>query len=204
MLAGLLGQPGYTVAAVGRRRPAMPGEPHQHILVDLADPAATENAARQLAAVTFGAAVFTAGIDSRQGVTRLEPAVFSRVMQVNCLSHLQLLRHVAAAADPRQRPLRVAAVSSDVIGEAQPGTAVYAASKAALEEGLRHAAGDIALRLLLMRLPYISVDMGETGEAGITPRPVPAVPPPLAREAAAVTLRFLTSPDNKPCAEVWP
>ena len=84
MLAGLLGQPGYTVAAVGRRRPAMPGEPHQHILVDLADPAATENAARQLAAVTFGAAVFTAGIDSRQGVTRLEPAVFSRVMQVNC------------------------------------------------------------------------------------------------------------------------
>jgi NAD(P)-dependent dehydrogenase (short-subunit alcohol dehydrogenase family) len=204
ILAALLGQPGYTVVAIGRRRPAVPDEPHQHTLVDLADPAATENAARQLAAITFGAAVFTAGIDSRQGLAQLEPAVFSRVMQVNCLSHLQLLRHVAAAADPRQRPLRVAAVSSDVIGEAQPGTAVYAASKAALEEGLRHAAGDSALRLLLMRLPYIGVDMAETGEAGITPRPVPAVPPPLAREAAAVTLRFLTSPNSKPCAEVWP
>jgi NAD(P)-dependent dehydrogenase (short-subunit alcohol dehydrogenase family) len=205
ILAGLLGRPGYAVVAVGRRRPAVPGEPHQHALVDLADPAATENAARQLAAVTFGAAVFTAGIDSRQGLVRLAPAVFSRVMQVNCLSHLQLLQHVAAASglDPH-RPLRVAAVSSDVLGGAQPGTAVYAASKAALEEGLRHAAGDIALRLLLLRLPYIGVDMAETGEAGITPRPVPAAPPPLACEAAAVTLRFLASPDSQPCTEVWP
>lgn len=203
LLTGLLSEPGYTVVTAGRCRPAVLNAPHRHARVDLADAAATEGTARQLATVPFGAAVFAAGVDSRHGLADIEPAVFTRVMQVNCLSHLQLLGHLAAGADSRRGPLRVVAVSSDVLCEPQPGTAVYAASKAALEEALRHAAHDIALRLLLMRLSYIGIDMAETGEAGITTRPA-RLAPPLAREAADAALEFLASPCRQPRVEMWP
>jgi 3-oxoacyl-[acyl-carrier protein] reductase len=204
ILAGLLSQPGYRVVTVGRGNPVTPGGSYQHARVDLADPAATEGAARQIATIAFGAAVFAAGIDSRHGLCSVEPTVFSRVMQVNCLSHLQFLRHLVSAEGSRRGPFMAVAISSDVLCAAQPGSAVYAASKAALEEALRHAARDVPLRLLLMRLSSIGVEMAETGEAGITSRAERQVPPPLAREAASATLRFLASPDTRRCVEVWP
>jgi NAD(P)-dependent dehydrogenase (short-subunit alcohol dehydrogenase family) len=203
ILAGLLGQPGYAVVTAGRRTPASPGPSCQHVTVDFADPDATEDAARQLATAGFGAAVFAAGIDSRQGLPCADPDVFRRVMQVNCLAHLQLLRHLAGDRDSRPEPFPVVAVSSDVLCAAQPATAVYAASKAALEEAIRHGAQDVPLRVLLMRLPDIGVTMAETGEAGITPRQ-DRQPPPAAREAAATTVRFLASPGTPRGVQVWP
>jgi NAD(P)-dependent dehydrogenase (short-subunit alcohol dehydrogenase family) len=193
----------FTVVTAGRRPPFAPGRQQRHVRIDLADPGATDDAARQLAAVPFAAAVLAAGIDSRQGLADMEPAVFNRVMQVNCLSQLQLIRHLAAPGEAARGSFTVVAVSSDVVGHAQPASAVYAASKAALEEALRHAAHDIVLRLLLIRLPYIGVEMAETGETGITARSASPVPT-LAREAATATLRFLNRPGNERCAEVWP
>lgn len=201
--ANLLSQPGYTVVSVGRRNPAAPGGLHQYANVDLADPAATEGAAQQIATIAFGAAVFAAGIDSRHGLSSVDPAVITRVMQVNCLAHLQLLRHLVSA-DGSGEPFTVVAISSDVLCAPQPGTAVYAASKAALEEALRHAARDVAIRLLLIRLPNIGVEMGETGEAGITSRSERHMPPPLACEVATTTVRFLASPATRRCVEMWP
>ena len=204
IVADLLSQPGYTVVTAGRRRPFMLDKPHEHFTVDLANPDAVEASARQLANGSFKAAVFAAGIDSRQGITDVDPGVFSRVMQVNCLSQLQLLRQLVATAETPHWPFTVVALSSDVLCEPQPRTAVYAASKAALEEALRHAAHEIALRLLLIRLSYVGMEMAETGETGITSRSVHPVPPVVARDAAAATLGFLKRANNLRCVEVWP
>jgi NAD(P)-dependent dehydrogenase (short-subunit alcohol dehydrogenase family) len=195
------------LCAAGRTRPPAwrPGDTFAEC--DLADPGAAARAARPLAAsAPVTALVCAAGLDSRAGLHDLDPAAFTACMQVNCLAHLQLLDAVLPARPP-DTVLRAAVISSDVVGQPMPGTAVYAAAKAAAEEAFRHAAadtGDPGVALLVVRLPDIGVPM----RAAVSgPQPPPRAggqhPLPVLTAAAQAITRFITSPQPGRQEEIW-
>jgi NAD(P)-dependent dehydrogenase (short-subunit alcohol dehydrogenase family) len=149
------------------------------------------------------AAVFAAGIDSRQGATDLDADVFTRTMQVNCLAHLQILRHLTNRHTTARGPLRVIAISSDVVTRHEPATVVYASTKAALEQALRHATTDTEIHAALVRLPQLSVPMGEIAERGSVQRYIAHVPPPAAKLAERIVTVLMRGPASASAVEVW-
>jgi NAD(P)-dependent dehydrogenase (short-subunit alcohol dehydrogenase family) len=195
------------LCAVGRTRPPAwrPGD--TFTACDLADPSVTARAVRSL---TTGppvtALVCAAGVDSRAGLHDLDPAAFIMCMQVNCLAHLQLLGAVLPARPP-DAVFRAVVISSDVVGQPMPDTAVYAAAKAATEEGFRHAAADAddpGMVLLMVRLPDIGVPMRAAAPG---PQPPPRAngqqPLPVLTAAAQAVTRFITSPHPDRQEEIW-
>jgi short-subunit dehydrogenase len=157
----------HSLVTVGRQPPTAVQQ-LEHLRVDLAEAADIERARQRLASrsAMIDAAVLAAGVDSHQGIRDLDPAAFTRAIQINCLAHLRLLGGVLSTLPAGSEPLRVCMVSSDVVGRPTARTAVYAASKAALEEALRHATADHPIALLLIRLPYIGQPMRERAEGG--------------------------------------
>jgi NAD(P)-dependent dehydrogenase (short-subunit alcohol dehydrogenase family) len=166
------GQPPRLVT-IGRTRP-LRLRPDDHFeQADLANPVATGLTCRRIAAgPPIAALICAAGLDSRSALRDLDHAAFTRCLQVNCLSHLHLLR-AALASRPAapEAALPVVVISSDVIWQQTPATLVYAAAKAAAEEAFRHATADMpppGAALLLVRLPDIGVPM-----RAVTPGPQP-------------------------------
>ncbi|QBI56154.1 SDR family NAD(P)-dependent oxidoreductase [Streptomonospora litoralis] len=184
------------IIAVSRSRPAGLRPSDTFISADLSTHGGIADACSAVSTPITGVVLAT-GIDSRRSLTDLADSDFDTCMRTNCLSQLRLL---AAAATHRAAasPLPVAVISSDVVGGSTTATLVYAASKAALEDGARHAvADDEAMPLLLMRLPDIGVPMGTPRD---TPRPEPA---PAARDAAECATAFLTTPPPTPAVRMW-
>jgi NAD(P)-dependent dehydrogenase (short-subunit alcohol dehydrogenase family) len=179
-----------------------------HLRTDLAEADDVERTSRRFAdghGALVDAAVFAAGVDSNQGISDLDPAAFARAMQINCVAHLRLLGGVLAARQVGSDPLRVCMVSSDVVGRPTARTAVYAASKAALEEALRHVTADIPMALLLIRLPYIGQPMRECAEGGAgLPPSEPAHGATLGGVTSKVTYFLGNTATTGALIEVWP
>lgn len=101
-----------------------------------------------------------AGIDSRTAFLDLDIEEFHSCMMVNCLSSLRIFG--ALARKERQKPLQVVVASSDVVGKSCPRSSLYALSKAALEEGFRHALSEIRqTTVVILRLPDLGVPMAQ-------------------------------------------
>jgi NAD(P)-dependent dehydrogenase (short-subunit alcohol dehydrogenase family) len=146
------------IVSVGRQRPIALRNTDRFLRADLASPSGIEAACIQLAG-PIGGVVLAAGVDSRASLGALTTAELETCMRVNCLAQLRLLG-VATALHTGSRPLPLVVISSDVVGQRLPGTVAYAASKAALEEGVRHALTDnSALTVLIVRLGDIGVPM---------------------------------------------
>lgn len=185
------------MVTIGRTRPLWlrPGDHFER--VDLADPAAIALACRQIAAgPPIAALICAAGMDCRAGLHDLDHAAFTRCMQVNCLSHLHLLRAATASRSAAPAaPLPVVLISSDVIRQQTPTTLIYAAAKAAAEEAFRHATADIpspGAALLLVRLPDIGVPMRAASSDPPPPlRTSGSRPLPVLSAAVQATSRFL-------------
>lgn len=159
--------------AIGRTRPPHLRPADDFIPTDLASATALEQAASRLPG-TVHAVLLLAGLDTRAGLKALTPHEFQHCLMVNCYAGLRLL----AASNPpdTDQPQAVVIASSDVIGDGQPETALYALSKAALEEGLRHAVAETPRRsALFLRLPDLGIPMTRTD--GTRPRPLTATPP---------------------------
>ncbi|WP_433329847.1 SDR family NAD(P)-dependent oxidoreductase [Spirillospora sp. CA-294931] len=214
------------IVALGRTAPApdlaIPGKV-EFERVDLVDPRAVGAIAEKIVAgPAVGALVCAAGVDSRSGLADLfgpgEPnshsaAAAARVcMQVNAWSHLHLLHAAVRSAERgsapsgRHRPvLPVALISSDVVGAALPGTVAYAMSKAAAEEGFRHAATDVSspgISLLVVRLPDIGVPMRAITPHTPEPRTGHERPGPVLAAAVNAIVAFVTQP-RRPGLEEW-
>ncbi|WP_198042729.1 SDR family NAD(P)-dependent oxidoreductase [Actinoalloteichus fjordicus] len=205
ILSTLWTRTSLSTTTVGRRAPSGMREKDEHHHVDLADSNEVEQVCVLIgrAPAAFQAVVFAAGVDSRQGAIDVDPAVFDQVMRVNCRSHLQILRAILSRREMDSPPLPVIAVSSDVVSDRQARTAVYAASKAALEEALRHAAADAALHVVLVRLAALEVPMAEIVEQGSVHRLLR--PPPTAARLLATRIAesLLAPPDTGSSVEVW-
>lgn len=206
-LAIAIRRSGHSVVTVGRQRPTSVQQ-LGHLRADLAEAGDVERTHRHFAdghGALIDAAVFAAGVDSRQGISDLDPAAFTRAVQINCLAHLRLLGGVLSARQAGSEPLRVCMLSSDVVGRPTAGTAVYAASKAALEEALRHATADNPMALLLIRLPYIGQPMRERAEGGTGQAPND---PPQGATLGDLTNRVMRFLDDGTLTgdpiEVWP
>jgi len=185
------------LVTIGRTRP-LRLRPDDHFeRADLANPVATDLTCRRIASgPPIAALICAAGLDSRSALRDLDHATFTRCMQVNCLSHLHLLR--AATASRPAAPaaaLPVVVISSDVIGQQAPATLVYAAAKAAAEEAFRHATADVpppGAALLLVRLPDIGVPMrAVTPGPPSPPRTPDGQPLPVLSTAAQAITGFL-------------
>ncbi|HEV2637223.1 MAG TPA: SDR family NAD(P)-dependent oxidoreductase [Actinocrinis sp.] len=184
------------VIAVGRRPPAL--RVTEFLCTDLghqSDLGAACERIRASSAKPISAVVLAAGIDNRSTIMTFEPGDMENCFRINATSQLYLL---ASAVDART-PIRVVAISSDVVGKPTPGTMIYGASKAALEEGIRHATVDHphgSLTALLVRLPYIGVPMGQ-------PTPTIADSEPLAGAATSI-VEFLTVATVSQQIRTWP
>lgn len=195
------------MVSVGRRALGDTDHPHRHVTVDFRDAVAVEKARCDLAVDGTGpieAAVFAAGIDSRYGISLFDPLVAARAMQVNCFAHLQLLRGVIADGASRRRAFPVVVVSSDVVQRPTPDSVVYGASKAALEEALRHVSADLPVRTLVARLAFVGTAMCETAESGAAGENKGTVRRPLLDALAGRVRAFLEAGDQGPGREVWP
>ncbi len=193
------------ILSVGRTRPSRLRPKDRFEPLDLADIVAAQALSTRIATgPRIDALVCVAGMDSRAGLHDFDPVAFTEVMQVNCLTHVQLLRAVIASRPSLASALPVVLVSSDVVGDQMPDTLVYAASKAAAEEAFRHATADVGppgVALMLARLPYIGVPMRTPGSP---PTPVGAQGPlPLLDAGARAVIAFLTHPQPEPGTETW-
>jgi NAD(P)-dependent dehydrogenase (short-subunit alcohol dehydrogenase family) len=200
---------GTRFIAVGRRRPKWLSVHDLHLEADFANLESVDAVAVTIdgLGVRPWAALFLAGIDSRFGIGEVEPAVARRAVEVNCVSHLMLLRRLLYGRRARNI-LRVALASSDVVGSPTPHSVVYAMSKAALEEGIRQAGADgegRMLRTLVVRLSFTGVSMRELAERTAPPI-ITDVPDAESCDAAvAATARFLAAdnPSTLPPFELW-
>ncbi|MGI5233775.1 SDR family NAD(P)-dependent oxidoreductase [Actinoallomurus sp. CA-142502] len=195
------------LCAIGRARP--PQLPAADFLAcDLADPAATVEAASRLAAqAPIAGLICIAGVDCRASLDQMTVAAFAVSVQVNCVAHLELLRASVRAQPAVTRPLPVVLVSSDVVGAPQFGTLIYAAAKAAAEEAFRHAAVDVpapGIALLTVRLPDIGVPM-RAAAPGPPPPPRTSEDRPSAqlRAAAQAITKFITADHATGIEEMW-
>jgi len=195
----------FALTTVGRRTPMGMRPKDVHLAVNFGEPQSVDQIAQQLdhEESSFRAAVFMAGIDSRQGSRSLQAAAFVKAMQVNCLAHLQILRQLVTSRSGPRSPLQVIAVSSDVVNSSQKATAVYAASKAALEEGLRHATSESCLRVVLVRLPALGTAMKEVAEGVSTFRGDEVMRPLGAGLADRIAVSLKEDLHRLPVMEVW-
>ena len=194
--------------ALGRTRPAGMQPRDQFHQLDLSDHAAVEAMAIRITgrALVTGL-ICAAGTDCRARLGSLDPAEFRECIQVNCLSHLQLLQAICQQPTPPGALLPIAVISSDVIGQKLPGTLVYAAAKAAAEESIRHAASDLpppGAAILIVRLPDIGVAMQAGTRSTPPPRRTDAVRPlPILDAAARAVARFVAHPPATASLEIW-
>lgn len=196
-----------TIAAIGRRRPALLRGRDEFICADLGDVVGLDSACAHVTRLAgrgrLGGLILAAGVDSREGLHGLSGLAWNVCLTVNAYAPLRLL--AAAVAHPgRRSPLPVVVWSSDVVGGSQPGTAVYAASKAALEEGARHAVADMGstgAAVLIIRLPGIGVPM--TRVDGRRPAAGGRGPDAVLMRAVAAAVAFVTAGRPQPCVEVW-
>lgn len=163
----LLSEIGASVITVGRR-PSLTGSAVAHISADFCEAGSVRRACRRLQkyAAQTEAVFLAAGIDSFIGGVDFSAKTLSRCMKVNCIAQLEIVRALCLGR-PAETPLKVLAISSDVVGHGQPNTLVYAVSKLCLEESLRHLTADLpagALHVLILRLPFIGVPMSSHAE----------------------------------------
>lgn len=152
--------------------------------------------------LTAGVAL-CAGVDSRAGIGDLTDDEFDTCLRVNCLSGLRVVATAVTNAVPTA-VLPVVAFSSDVVDRCEPRSVVYAASKGALEQGIRHAAADVsapALAVLLVRLPDIGVPMQRMD--GTRPEASPGSPSAILERAVERAAAFLVDPPEGGVVEVW-
>lgn len=184
------------VIAIGRRSPALSvTEFIRADLSDLGDLSAACERIRAIPATSSRAVILAAGIESRASIATLDSTDIEGCFRINTTSQLCLL----SAAVEARTSMRVVAISSDVVGKPTPDTVVYGASKAALEDGIRHATADFSdnsLTALFVRLPYIGVPMGQLT------RKV-ADSEPLANAVTSIT-EFLTSAASGRKIRTWP
>lgn len=168
-LLPVLSQAYESLVCICRRRPeAMTGD-GRFLRTDLGAPQQLDATCETLSAMAatgpVRAVVLAAGVDDHNGFTDIRSHAWQRCMMVNAYAQLRILGTVAMAAGQRS-PLPVVIWSSDVVGASRPDSVVYAASKAALEEGVRQATADIpapGLATLVIRLPDIGVPMDGVG-----------------------------------------
>lgn len=190
-----------SLISIGRRN-SLPVAPSWNFLkADFRDQTAMERICAEIESmkVPIEAIVFASGIDCRSGIYDLDVEDFGEAMAVNCLGPLQLVRAAIQRASGRQ--LRIWAASSDVVNSVVPGTVVYGASKAALEEGLRHACADE------LNLSVVAARLSELGNGMLQVRNVRGVDRrPLRAEVINKTIRglrqFLTYEAFSPGFEV--
>lgn len=202
-LLPVLGRTGGPLVCIGRRRPEAMTEDGRLLRADLAVPQQVDAARGTLSgiAATGGvrAVVLAAGVDDRTGFTDVRSQDWQRCMMINAFAQLRIL---GAAATGHRGPLPVVVWSSDVLDTNRPGSVVYAASKAALEEGVRQATADLpdpGLTALVIRLPDIGVPMDGVhcpDRDALTPRPL------LAR-AVNAAVAFVEAPPAQAGAVQW-
>lgn len=195
------------VVAIGRRPPVVQRPADHFIRADLGDPDGLDAACAQVTRFAERAPVFglvlAAGVDSRAGLNSLTRPEWDRCLAVNAFAPLRLLA-AATARRTGTAPLPVVVWSSDVAGGSHPETMVYAASKAALEEGAQHAmadVGDPGLAVLVVRLSDVGVPM--TRADGARPAGGGRVPDPALGRAVETAVAFLTTPRPRPGVELW-
>lgn len=195
------------VVTIGRR-PPVPQRPADHFIhADLSGPDGLDAACAQVTSFAgrapVGGLVLAAGVDSRAGLNSLTRPEWDRCLAVNAFAPLRLLA-AATARRTGTAPLPVVVWSSDVAGGSQPETVVYAASKAALEESMRHAMADMGwpgAAVLLIRLPDIGVPMMRAD--GARPAGGGRVPDPVLGRAVDTAAAFLTTTRPQPGVELW-
>lgn len=145
--------------------------------------------------------VLAAGVDSRHGARDLTYVEWDRCMRINAYAGLKILAEVAPMSTVG-RTFPVVVWSSDVVTASHEATCVYASSKAALEEGVRHAASDLrvpGIAVLLIRLPNIGVPMAMAGNSAR----VNAAPRPALYRAVEAAADFLMTGHLAGTVEVW-
>ena len=186
---------------IGRHRPPGLREPDLFVRADLAHGRGIRSACRAMARLGAGGRpvrglLLSAGVDDRTPADGLATASWEPCLRVNAIAPLRLTAE--AARYPRNGPvLPVVVVSSDVVTTPQPGTVVYGASKAALENGMRHAATELPIAVLLLRLPDIGVLMGGRARAR------PAEPAPVLNVALRAARHHLDAPPPHAGVQVW-
>lgn len=157
------------VIAVGRRSPSQLPQHGVHLEVDLGrqeEVTALDGSLRRYP--TIDTIVLCAGVDSGAGVTGLISPEFLRSFQINCTSHICLVEGLLRKQQVKR--LKVVVLSTSLLNRPEPESAVYAVSKAALEEAVRCLAVEdsgSALRAIMVRLPYIGVPMRELADGTI-------------------------------------
>lgn len=194
------------IVAIGRRQPTELRPSDSFLPADLADSGDLQNACATLESrppadpvTPISGLVLAAGVDSRQGVQDLTHLEWSRCLWVNAYAGIRLLATVAQM--PATGTLPVVVWSSDVVATSEANTAVYAASKAALEVGIRHTTADLpapGIAALLIRLPDIGVPMATS--RGRQHRP--SASSALERAIKAAT-DFITTNHPRGHVEVW-
>jgi NAD(P)-dependent dehydrogenase (short-subunit alcohol dehydrogenase family) len=191
------------IVVVGRTRPSGVREADAFIRADLAVPTDIEAACAALSHPVRGV-VLGAGVDSRAGLAAVTGPEFQQCMRVNCWSGLRLLSALSQPRTVQRRTLPVVVISSDVLGGSLPDTVAYAASKAALEEGLRHAVADFpspGLAVLFIRLPDLGIPMLRTD--GTRPEPTPPPRSAVLDVAVERAVVFLLTPPPPGTVEMF-
>lgn len=127
------GESDYAVIAWDSR-PGKTAEPSvvDRQTIDISDRVSVTNALAALAArgVRFHAVVVSAGIHATSPVERMPDELLDRVMNVNFLAHVKLVRDVIPLMRPGGRIIGVSSIAAAV---GIPMSSAYSASKAALE-----------------------------------------------------------------------
>lgn len=192
---------GGPLLVVGRHQPPQTSATDLFVRADLAHDSGIRSACRAVARLgadgrPVNGLFLAAGVDDRTPASELATAPWETCLRVNAVAPLRMV--AMAARCPRPGPLLpVVAVSSDVVTAPQPGTVVYGASKAALENGIRHAATELPIAALLLRLPDLGVPM--TGRT----RSHPPRPAPVLHAAVRAAVDHLTAPPVQAGVQIW-
>jgi short-subunit dehydrogenase len=134
------------------------------LVIDLSDTVAEESALANLRAVCADVdrVLLFAGVDSRLAANGNSLRSFEKVLLTNCVAQVRTLCAILQSTNMQR--VHVVAASSDVVGAPQKETFAYAASKACLEEALRHLPKDfsqLAVYVLILRLPFLGTSMSD-------------------------------------------
>lgn len=190
----------HSILAVGRNRPTGMRARDAFIHADFAASIEVESACMAITSPVHGV-ILASGVDSRASLTSLSTGEFELCMRINCLAPLRLLDAAVRCCDVD--PLPVVVVSSDVLGDSLSETLAYAASKAALEEGVRHAVADAqspGLAVRFLRLSNLGIPMVRTD--GSRPTPTSLATPTVLTSALKRAVAFLTSERTSRTVEI--
>jgi len=129
-----LARRGYRVTAVARREPllrellsALPGEGHDYLAADLADPAGVAAVAARMQDARCHLLINNAGYSVLQPFYQSGLALQQDILAVNCGALLTLSHHFLGQAQPGDALVNLSSIVADLPTPAQP---VYSASKA--------------------------------------------------------------------------